>query len=320
MLGTSFSGLAKPSQQFEAEAAWPTKALRVIVGYTAGSSPDVQARLLSSQLSVLLCQPVIVENKPGAGGSIGAGLVAKAVDGHTIGMVGNGPLTTSPLLYPKLPYTVATDFVPIGLLCSSPLIWVDSGKRPMTTLDQLLVALQSEGGERAYGSVGFGSGGHLGMELIKERYRLRLLHVPFTGGPAIVNAILGGQIDMALLPMSTTLPLIRAGRLRALAVCASKRVQLVPSVPALSEISTEGEPIEIEVWNGVVAPANIQPHALARLMTAFTAALDQPELKQAIEQQGWSIRDTSASALTRRITEDAYLYRSLISRTGLRIE
>ena len=309
---------ADASEKPEPPSTWPARALRIVIGFQAGSSPDVLARLVASRLTTVLNQAVTVESKTGASGNIAAAWVAKATDEHTLGLVGNGPLTTSPLLYPKLPYAVATDFANIALLCSTSLLWVDAGKRPFKTLPQFIASLRASDTQLAYGSVGIGSGSHLGMALIQEKARLRMLHVPFAGGPAILHAILGGQVDMTLLPISTALPLVTAGRLRALAVTSSTRVQVAPDVPTLAE--GLGEALEIEVWNGIVAPATMPAHALVQWRAAFAEVMGDVALVRELDQLGWSVRETSADALAQRIASDTRLYRGLIERIGLRLE
>ena len=204
-------------------AAWPTKALRIVVGYPAGSSPDIQARLLTEPLSKALGQAVIVENRPGASGNIGADVVAKSDDGHTIGVIGNGALTSSKFLYAKLPYDPIKDFAPIALVGSAPLVWAAPKPATPLTAAAFVKSAQAAGDKLAYGSVGAGSGGHLGMELLKESLKFDALHVPFAGGPAILNAMLGGQIQMTLLPNSTVAPMVQAGKLQAIAVTSAAR-------------------------------------------------------------------------------------------------
>lgn len=286
---------------------WPSKPLRIIVGYASGSSPDVQARLLAEPLAQALGQAVVVENRPGAGGNIGADAIAKAQDGHTIGVIGNGPLTSSPFLYAQLPYNPTADFAPIALIGSAPLVWV-------TAISQL----QSEGDKQAYGSVGAGSGGHLGMELIKQALKIQPLHVPFNGGPAILNAMLGGQVQMALLPTSTVNPLLQAGKLDALAVSSAQRSPLAPTLASMQEIGAKG--VNIEVWNAVMAPARMPADHQARLSQALEKILTMREMRQKLFLQGWRVDDVSAQGLALRIQQDTRNYRDIIERNRIKID
>lgn len=303
----------------DSKGDWPTRPLRLIVGYASGSSPDVQARLLAEPLGKALGQPVVVENKGGASGNIGADAVAKATDGHTIGVIGNGPLTSSKYLYPKLPYDPIKDLAPLAMIGSAPLVLV-APHAAAADVPAYFKALKGGGGggQGNYGSVGTGSGGHLGVELIKEAMGLDMLHVPYNGGPAVVNALLGGQVQMALLPASTVMPLVQSGKLAALAVSSSKRSPLAPGVPAMPEVGA-GQ-VDIEVWNAVMAPASMPADHRARLAQALEKILHSPEIRSKLLAQGWRIDDTSAASLERRIRSDSKVYGDLIAQKHIRIE
>lgn len=302
--------------QAQGKADWPTRPIRLIVGYASGSSPDVQARLLAEPLTKALGQPVVVENKGGASGNIGADAVAKAGDGHTIGVIGNGPLTSSKFLYSKQPYDAIKDLAPLAMIGSAPLVLV-APKSMAANAGAYFKALKS-GTQGNYGSVGTGSGGHLGVELIKEAMGLNLQHVPYNGGPAVVNALMGDQVQMALLPASTVMPLVQSGKLAALAVSSSKRSPLAPGVPAMPEIGAGN--VDIEVWNAVMAPASMPAEHRAKLAAALEKILHAPDIRSKLLAQGWRIDDTSAASLARRIENDARIYGSLITQKNIRLE
>lgn len=315
LLGLALLPLWAQAQNAE---AWPSKALRIVVGYPSGSSPDVQARLLAEPLSRALGQPVIVDNRPGAGGNIGADVTAKAGDGHTIGVIGNGPLTSAKFLYAKLPYDPQKDLAPIALIGSAPLVWVATrSAKPMAAADYIAQA-RASGDKLAYGSIGAGSGGHLGMELVKESLGLNPLHVPFAGGPAILNAMLGDQVQMTLLPGSTVMPLVQSGKLQAIAVTSATRSTLLPDLPSMQELDAKG--VDIEVWNAVMAPAQMPAAHQARLNSELAKILQSPEISQKLFQQGWKVGDTSAGALAQRIKSDTTLYGKLIARKNIKID
>lgn len=298
---------------------WPSKPIRMVVGYPSGSSPDVHARLLAEPLSKVLGQPVVVENKPGAGGNIGADLIAKAEDGHTIGVVGNGPLTSSKHLYPKLPYDPVKDLAPVGLIGSVPLVWVAA--RPASgamNAAQYVAYARAEADRLAYGSIGAGSGGHLGMELLKLRLGIHPLHVPFNGGPPILNAIMGGQVHMTLLPASTVMPLVQAGKLEAIAVTSAKRSPLAPTLPGMEELGVQG--VNIEVWNAVMAPAKMSAAHLERLRNELEKIIGAREMRQKLFLQGWRVDEVGAKALTQRIAQDTATYGDVIARNNIRID
>lgn len=304
--------------QAQAAETWPVKPVRIVVGYPSGSSPDVQARLIAEPLSQALGQPVVVDNRPGASGNIGADAIAKAEDGHTIGLIGNGPLTSSRFLYARLPYDPATDFAPIALIGTAPLVWVTAQPSGPRTLQAYLQQLRAEGDKQAYGSVGAGSGGHLGMELLKQALGITPLHVPFNGGPAILNAILGGQVQMTLLPTSTVAPLVQAGKLEALAVSSARRSPLAPTLPSMEEIGAKG--VNIEVWNAVMAPSRMPAAHRERLSRELEKILNSREIRQKLFLQGWKVDDPGARALAQRIQQDTRIYRDIIERNKIRIE
>lgn len=314
LLGLALLPLAAGAQT----AAWPSKAVRIIVGYPSGSSPDVQARLLAEPLSKALGQPVIVENKPGAGGNIGADLTAKAEDGHTLGVIGNGPLTSSKFLYAKLPYDPLKDLTPIALIGAAPLVWVAPKSAVTGSADDYIKQVRASGDKLAYGSIGPGSGGHLGMELVKEQLALNPLHVPFSGGPPILNAMMGGQVHMTLLPASTVMPLVQAGKLAAVAVTSAKRSPLAPELPSMQEIGAKTT--NIEVWNAVMAPAKMPAAHQARLSSELGKILGSREMRQKLFLMGWKAEDNSPTALAQRIKSDTATYGELIAKKGIKLD
>ena len=318
LLASSLALLAGSLPAQTVHNAWPARPLRILVGYPAGSSPDVQARMLAEPLSRALGQAVVVENKPGAGGNIGADALAKSQDGHTIAVIGNGPLTSSKYLYARLPYDPFKDFAPIALIGSAPLVWVvPKSSMPGSAQDYLQQA-RADGDKLAYGSVGAGSGGHLAMELIKDQLRLKAVHVPFNGGPPILNAMLGGQVHLTLLPASTVMPLVQSGKLAAVAVTSARRTPLAPELPSMEELGAKD--INIEVWNAVMAPAGMPAAHQARLNSELGKILSSREIRQKLFLQGWKDQDPSASALARRIRSDAAVYGKLISSKGIKID
>ena len=298
--------------------AWPIKPIRIIVGFPAGSSPDVQARLIAEPLARALGQSVVVENKPGASSNIAADAIAKAEDGHTIGVLGNGPLTSSKFLYAKLPYDPITDFAPIALIGTAPLVWVTAKPATDRSVGSFISQLKADGDKQAYGSVGAGSGSHLGMELLKQALGIGPIHVPFNGGPAILNAILGGQVQMTLLPASTVSSLVQSGKLEAVAVSSAKRSPLAPTLPSMEEIGAKG--INIEVWNAVMAPTSMPAAHKARLSQELEKILSSQEISQKLFLQGWKVDDSSAKGLAVRIQQDTKIYSDIIARNKIKID
>lgn len=301
------------------DVVWPNRPVRILVGFPGGSSPDLTARTLAEALSRALGQPVIVENKPGASGNIAADQIAKALDDHTLGIVINGNLTSAKLLYPKLPYDPAKDFTAISLLTTAPMVLVAPAGQPQGAA--FFAAARRGGKGWNYGSVGNGSVAHLGMELIKNNSPgLLPEHVPFSGNPQVVTALLGGQIQMALMAPSVAMPQVRAGKLVAIGLT-SGRSALVPDVAPLADTGEAGlKNVSLEVWNALVGPANLSRAAQARLAVEVPRIIRDPDVRQKLFNQGWQAVGTSAEGLKSRIQQETTLLGGIISTRGIKID
>ena len=309
------NGLKNPSPV----VSWPTRPVHLLVGFPGGSSPDLTARTLAEALSKALGQPVIVENKPGASGNIAADQVAKAVDDHTLGIVINGNLTSAKLLYPKLPYDPTKDFTLISLLTTAPLVLVAPAGQPPGAA--FFNAARQGGKGWNYGSVGNGSVAHLGMELIKNNAPgLLPEHIPFSGNPQVVTALLGGQIQLALMAPSVAMPQVRAGKLVAIGLT-SGRSTLVADVAPLADTGEAGlKKVNLEVWNALVGPANLSPAAKARLGLEVARIIREPDVRQKLFNQGWQAVGTSPEGLKSRIQQETALLGSIINTRGIKID
>ncbi|SDO15818.1 Tripartite-type tricarboxylate transporter, receptor component TctC [Rhodoferax sp. OV413] len=309
----ALAGLAAPAL---AEPAWPTKPVRILVGFAGGSSPDISARTLADALGKVLGQPVIVENKPGASGNIAADAVAKATDDHTLGVVINGNLTSAKMLYPQLPYDPAKDFCYLSLLTTAPLVLVAPASLPGGAA--FFEAARQGGASWNYGSPGNGTVAHLGLELLAAKVPgMAPLHIPFQGNPQAVTALLGGQIQMALLPPSLAMPQVKSGKLRAIGL-AGGRSALVPDVPSLAEAGVRD--FNLEVWNALIGPASLSKAAQARLAIEIAKIYRDPEVRAKLFHQGWQAVGTSPAGLQRRVQEEMGLMRGLIGQKGIRLE
>ncbi len=296
--------------QAGAALAWPQKPIRIVVGFPAGTSPDLMARALAEPLAQALGQPVIVENKTGASGSIGAEAVAKATDGHTFGLIGNAALTANPILYPKLPYSVA-DFAPITVVGSAPLLVVAANAIRFDQPAQFFQQAKEAGGRWSYGSVGVGSGTHLCNEMLMAKAGFNAVHVPFNGAPAVLNAMIAGDIQMATLPIGAALAQVHAGRIRGVALTSATRSILAPTMPALPEAGVAA--LSVELWNAVMAPARTPRGVLERFSLALAKTIRSDDLRSKLFQQGWRAEGTSPAALRTRITDDTALYTAIIA-------
>jgi tripartite-type tricarboxylate transporter receptor subunit TctC len=299
-----------------APAAWPTRPVRILVGFPGGSTPDMAARTLAEPLSRALGQPVIIDNKPGASGNIAADQIAKATDDHTLGVVINGNLTSAKLLYPKLPYDPAKDFTPISLLATAPLVLVAPANEPSGA--EFFTAARQGGNRWNYGSVGNGSVAHLGMELLRSRVPgLTPVHVPFAGNPQVITAMLGGQIQMALIPPGVAMPHVRAGKLKAIGL-AGGRSSLVPEVPPLADAGVAN--VNLEVWTALIGPANLSKAAQARLAQEVPRIIRDAETRQKLFNQGWQAVGTSPEGLKSRVKDEAAILGGIIQSRGIKIE
>lgn len=296
--------------------AWPTKPVRILVGFPGGSTPDMAARTLAEPLSRALGQPVIIENKPGASGNIAADQVAKATDDHTLGVVINGNLTSAKLLYSKLPYDPAKDFTPISLLATAPLVLVAPVNQPSGVA--FFDAARTGGDKWNYGSVGNGSVGHLGMELLKSKAGgLQAVHVPYQGNPQVVTALLGGQLQMALVPPGIALPQIRAGKLKAIGLT-SGRSALASEIAPLADADIRN--FSLEVWTALVGPANLSRSAQAKLNAEVSKIIREADTRQKLFNQGWQAVGTSPEGLASRVKSETAILGGIIAMRGIKIE
>ena len=298
------------------EAAWPTRPVRILVGFPGGSTPDMAARTLAEPLSKALGQPVIIENKPGASGNIAADQVAKATDDHTLGVVINGNLTSAKMLYAKLPYDPAKDFTPISLIATAPLVLVAPPNLPSG--QEFFSAARNGGSKWNYGSVGNGSVGHLGMELLKSKAGdLQAVHIPYSGNPQVITALLSGQIQMALVPPGIALPQIKAGKLKAIGLT-SGRSPLATEVPPLSDAEVRN--FNLEVWTALVGPANLSKAAKTRLNQEVSRIIRDSDTRQKLFNQGWQAVGTSPEGLLSRVRSETAIMGGIIAMRGIKVD
>lgn len=295
--------------------AWPSRPLKLLVGFPPGSSPDLMARLLAEPLAQALGQPVVVENRPGAGGNIAADAVSRASDDHTLGLMINGNLTIARILNPATPYDPLTDLAPVSLVAVAPLVLAASSTVGADGAGFLAAARQA--GERwNYGTPGVGTVAHIGMELLKSRAGISPVHVPYPGNPQVINAMLSGELQMALLPPGLAMPQVRAGKLRAIGVTSAGRSSVVPELPSLTEIGVPQ--LQLEIWNAVAAPNSLPKAHVQRLSDLITEIVRREDIRQKIFAQGWQVAGTSPEGLARRMQSDARAMAEVIARNNIR--
>lgn len=298
-----------------AQPAWPQRPVRLWVGFPPGSTPDLAARVMAERLARAWGHAVVVDNKPGASGNLAADAVAKARDDHTLGLVINGNLTTAAQLNPALPFQPARDLLPLSLVATAPLVLVASASAPSGAV---FLAAARDGGTRwNFGSVGVGSVGHLGMEALKEQAGWGAQHIPYNGNPAVLTALISGQVQLALMPPGVALPAARNGQVRAIALAAG-RSTLAPDVPSLAELGLAGT--DLEVWVALVGPAGLSAAARQRLGAELPTLLREPEVRQRFFAAGWQVQASAPEALQRRVSDETARFGALIRRLQLRAE
>jgi tripartite-type tricarboxylate transporter receptor subunit TctC len=313
--GLGLGGLGLAPGLVQAQAGWPSRPLRLLVGFPPGSSPDLMARTLADPLAQALGQPVRVDNRPGAGGNVAAEQVARADDGHTLGLMINGNLTTARILNPATPYDPLTDLAPVSLLVTAPLLLVAGAQVPGDAA-ALLAAGRAAGTRWNYGSPGVGTLAHLGMEMLAPLAGWQAVHVPFPGNPQVITALIQGHVQVALLPPGLALPQVQAGKLVAIGLTSTGRSSVLPQVPSLAELGLPG--FQLEIWNAVAAPARMDPAHILRVSAALAEIVRRPEIRQRLFAQGWQVAGTAPEGLAHRIRHDTARMREVIERHRIR--
>lgn len=269
----------------QAPSNWPTRPIRIVVPFTPGGSTDILARSIGKELQDAWGQPVVIDNVPGAGGSIGADKVAKApADGYTLLMGHIGTLAVNPSLYPNLPYDPIKSFAPVAWVARVPNVLVVHPSVPAKNVKELVALAKAKPGQLAYGSGGNGSAANLATEYFKLQTGTSLLHIPYRGTAPAITDLLGGQIQVLFTGAPAVLGQIRNGKLRALAVSSPKRMDALPEVPTVAESGYKD--FEADQWYGVVAPAGTPPAVIAKLNAQINLSLNTPALKTRLNSEG----------------------------------
>ncbi|MXP65051.1 tripartite tricarboxylate transporter substrate binding protein [Roseomonas sp. M0104] len=284
LLGAA-AGLAMPAIGLRAEPAWPSQPLRLVVPFPPGAANDTLGRAIADQLSPRLGQPVVVENRAGAGGAVGAENVARsAPDGYTLLLGHIGTLAVNPAIYPNLPYDVLKDFAPVAMIAKVPNVLVVHPKLPFQDVRSFVDHVRAHPNQLRYCSAGNGSAGHIVMLAFLNALGLEMEHVPYRGlGPAL-NDLVAGRVDVTLGGAPTVMPLVRQDLLRALAVSSAGRVASLPELPTVAETLSPG--FDVVPWYGIAAPAATPPAIILRLNEEVNASLNSPAVKQRLEQEG----------------------------------
>ena len=298
-----------------AQASYPNRPLRLIVGFTPGGGVDINARLVASRLTEYLGQPAVVENRPGAGTNIANELVAKAApDGYTL-LFTSGALAVNMALYRKLPFDALRDFAPVSIFSESPNLLVVSSRMPARDVAELLALARAKPGVMNYSSAGTGTTQHMAGELFKLRTGTDIVHVPFKGSAPSLTALIAGDVDMTFVNIPAIIQQVRAGRLRPLAYAAARRSDLMPDVPTLQEVGVSGA--DVSVWYGLLAPAGTPREIVDALASAVGRAARAPDMRQRLVDQGADPVGNTPEEFAKLLREEVARWKEVVAATGI---
>ena len=298
---------------------YPAKSLRIIVGQTAGGISDLIARMVAQRFTESFKQTVVVENRAGAAGGIATEMAVKAApDGYTLLLSSAGPIVINPGLYPRLGYDPQRDLSPIAFIASSPLVLVVHPSVPAKTVTELIELAKSQPDRLSYGSGGNGSPPHLTAELFKSMTGTRMTHVPFKGSAPSVIALVGGQVDLSFSTVAVTLPQVRAGRIRALAVTSQQRTASVPQLPTMAEAGLPG--FESQQWFALFGPAALSKDIITRLNAEVARWLETPDVRARLATEGAETGKLSLDQFAAFIRTDAARWLKVIRASGATAE
>ena len=297
---------------------YPDRPIRVIVGVPAGGTPDVMARMVTTGMSKVLGQSLVMDNRGGAGGLIGTETAAKSnPDGYTLLVSSPGPLAILPHMQ-KINYDPIADFVPIGLIASNPFLLIAHPSVPARSVKDLLALARAQPGKLNYASAGNGAANHLAMELFRSMAGVNMTHVPYKGAPQAVSDLIAGHMNLMFNSIPPVLSHIKADRIRALGVGSSKRAAQLPDVPTINEAGVPG--YEAITWFGMLAPAKTPRPILAKLSDAFARTINAPETRASLETQGAEPGSANAQEFAALIRRDLQKYARVVKTSGAKID
>lgn len=302
-----------------AAQTWPTKPVKVVVPAPAGSSLDVIVRGMSETLKTRWGHALVVENKPGAGGTIGMDAVAKAApDGYTLGIGFNGPVAFGPFMFKKMPYDPAKDLMPVVLTSSQPNVLAVPANHPAQNFKEFVAWAKSQGDKVSYASVGLGSSSHLSMELLKGAAGFEATHVPFNGSPPAALSVAQNETQALLAVEPALLSLVQGGRLKLLAVTSPQRLSARPDLPTVAEAGYAG--FDALAWNGLFAPAGTPADVIARINADVNAAMADPAFKQNMLKQGLIIGGGTPAAFKTFIEAETRKWGTIITKANIKLD
>jgi tripartite-type tricarboxylate transporter receptor subunit TctC len=297
---------------------YPAKTIRYIVPFPPGGATDTLARTIAQKLNAAWGEPVVVDNRPGAGGNLGTELVAKSPpDGHTLLLAVNSHAINASL-YARLPYDPVKDFAPVSLLATTPNVLVVHPSLPVRTVKDLIALAKSKPSQLTFASAGAGSGAHLAGELFQSMAGVALVHVPYKGIVAGVTELMGGQVSLTFAVLPVVYPQVQAGKLRALAVTSAQRSALVPDLPTVAESGMKG--FDVVSWFGTLVPAGTPPEVIGKLNRELVKILYLPDVKQKLSAIGLEVKGSSPAEFATFIKADWAIWDKVIKRVGIRVD
>jgi len=298
---------------------YPTRAIRIFVPAAPGGVTDIAARVIGQKLSEAWGQQVIIENRPGAGGSIGVSVAAKAApDGYVLLMTTNGEMTINPLVYPKLQYQPLQDFAPIVMATMTPLMWVANSESPIKNVTDLIATAKSRPGALSWASPGTGSTNHLTGEWFAAEAGIKLVHVPYKGGAPAAAAIAGGEVPIGLVAISSAQPYLKSGRMRVLALTTAKRAAIAPDWPTVAEAGVKN--FDASIWVGLFAPAAVPREVILKVNREVNRALQSSDLKMRFASFGAEPLGGTPEQLMTRMKEDSAIFARVVQQAKIKLD
>lgn len=308
-----------PSGPVWAADPFPSQPIRLVVGFAPGGATDVLARAIAARLSGQYPRGIVVENRPGAGGTIAAQAVASAKpDGYTLAFASTGAFSIAPSLYRKLPYDPARDFTPVALVAQATYVLIVNPALPARNVAEFIAHAKANPGKLSYGSFGNGSVAHLLGELLKTSTGIDAVHIPYAGSPAMVSATISGDVAFSIDTLQSALPQIKAGKVRALAVVSDKRSGVAPDLPTFAEQGVAG--LDLQNWFGVTAPAGTPAAITAQLARDISAAVAEPAFQELLTRQGADAAQATGAEFGRFLVAQQARWGELARRSGAQID
>ena len=314
----ALSGVALPGQAM-AQAAYPSKPIRLVVPFTPGGVTDTSGRIVAEQLSRRLGQQVIVDNKPGASGNIGTQMVAVAEpDGYTLVLAFDGTMVINPHVFEKVPFNTVRDFAPVGKIGDAVLILVSNPGVTAKTLREVIALSKTQASGLSYGTSGTGGTPHIGGELLKQRTGANLVHIPYKGGGQAMTDVLGGNIPLVYTAVAGAMQHVKSGKLNAVAVSSAQRLKSLPDVPTFIESGVAD--FDISSWVGILAPAKTPKAVLDRLNSELNAVLADPDVRERLGGLGISATPGTPESFSEEIKRDLSRYGAVVKAAGIKAE